>query len=118
MNPLPHLYEVTLSSTPKGYATLLTDGVPALRSAPPKDFGGLGDAWSPEHLLIASVETCFLFTFRAVAEASKFDFLSLEVSGSGTVDRKDGNPSLHRHHSEIAARTSKGRRSGTGQTNA
>jgi organic hydroperoxide reductase OsmC/OhrA len=92
MNPLPHLYDVTLSSTPKGYATLLTDGVPALRSAPPKDFGGPGDAWSPEHLLLASVKTCFLFTFRAVAEASKFDFLSLEVLGSGTVDRKDGAP--------------------------
>jgi hypothetical protein len=26
----------------------------------------------------------------SIAEASKFDFLSLEVSGSGTVDRKDG----------------------------
>lgn len=117
MKPLPHLYEVTLSSTPKGYATLLTDGVPALQSAPPKDFGGPGDAWSPEHLLLASVETCFLFTFRAVAEASKFDFLSLEVSASGTVDRKDG-ATRFRHRSEIAARTSKGRRSGTGQTNA
>jgi organic hydroperoxide reductase OsmC/OhrA len=90
MKPLPHLYEVTLFSTPKGYATLLTDGVPELRSAPPRDFGGPGDAWSPEHLLLASVETCFVLTFRAVAEASKFDFLSLEVSGSGTVDRKDG----------------------------
>jgi organic hydroperoxide reductase OsmC/OhrA len=89
MKPLPHLYEVTLSSGPKGYARLLTDGVPELRSAPPQDFGGPGDAWSPEHLLLASVETCFVFTFRAVAEASKFDFLSLEVSGSGTVDRKD-----------------------------
>src|SRR5262245_39852512 len=90
MKQLPHLYEVTLSSAPKGYATLSTDGAPALRSAPPKDFDGPGDAWSPEHLLLASVESCFLFTFRAVAEASKFDFLSLEVSGSGTVDRKDG----------------------------
>jgi organic hydroperoxide reductase OsmC/OhrA len=90
MKPLPHLYEVNLFSSPKGYATLLTDGVPELRSAPPRDFGGPGDAWSPEHLLLASVESCFVFTFRAVAEASKFDFLSLEVSGSGTVDRKDG----------------------------
>ena len=61
-----------------------------MRSAPPKDFGGPGDAWSPEHLLLASVETCFMFTFRAVAEASKFEFLLLELSGSGTVDRKDG----------------------------
>ena len=65
--------------------------MPALRSAPPKDFDGPGDAWSPEHLLLASVETCFMFTFQAVAQASKFDFLSLELSGSGTVDRKDGS---------------------------
>ena len=31
-----------------------------------------------------------MFTFRAVAQASKFDFLSLDLSGSGTVDRKEG----------------------------
>lgn len=35
-------------------------------------------------------ETCFMFTFRAVAQASKFQFLSLELSGAGTVDRKEG----------------------------
>jgi OsmC-like protein. len=29
MKPLPHVYGVTLSSTPTGYATLLTGGVPA-----------------------------------------------------------------------------------------
>jgi len=31
-----------------------------------------------------------MFTFRAVALASKFDFLSLDLLGRGTVDRKDG----------------------------
>jgi len=61
-----------------------------LRSAPPKEYDGPGDAWSPEHLLLASVETCLMFTFRAVAQASKFDFLSLDLAGKGTVDRKDG----------------------------
>ena len=91
MKPLPHVYEVTLSGGPKGYATLLTEGVPALKSAPPKDFDGPGDAWSPEHLLLASMESCFMFTFQAIAQASKFDFLSLELSGSGTVDRKEGS---------------------------
>jgi organic hydroperoxide reductase OsmC/OhrA len=89
MKPLPHVYEVTLSGVPKGYATLLTEGV--LKSAPPKDFDGPGDEWSPEHLLLASLESCFMFTFQAIAQASKFDFLSLELSGSGTVDRKDGS---------------------------
>ena len=90
MTPLPHHYEVGLSGAPTGYATLTTDGVPAMPSAPPKDFDGPGDAWSPEHLLLASVTSCFMFTFRAVARGSKFDFASLELAASGTVDRKDG----------------------------
>ena len=90
MKPLPHFYEVALSGGPTGYATLSTEGVLTLSSAPPKDFDGPGDAWSPEHLLLASVLACFMFTFRAVARGSNFDFLSLELSGSGTVDRQDG----------------------------
>jgi organic hydroperoxide reductase OsmC/OhrA len=47
------------------------------------------------------VETCFMFTFRAVAQVSKFDFLSLDLSGSETVDRKDGATRF----TEIALRT-------------
>jgi organic hydroperoxide reductase OsmC/OhrA len=90
MKPLPHVYEVTLSGVPKDYATLVARGLPALRSAPPKDFDGPGDAWSPEHLLLASVETCFMFTFQAVAQTSKFEFMSLDLAGKGTVDREDG----------------------------
>jgi peroxiredoxin-like protein len=90
MKPLPHVYEVVLSGAPTGYATLSTEGVPELRLAPPRDFDGPGDAWSPEHLLLAAVETCFMFTFRAVAQASRFEFLSLELLGRGTVDRKEG----------------------------
>jgi organic hydroperoxide reductase OsmC/OhrA len=90
MKPLPHIYEVGLSGGAAGYAALATDGVPPLSSAPPRDFDGPGDAWSPEHLLLASVLACFMFTFRAVARGSKFDFLSLDLTGSGTVDRKDG----------------------------
>ena len=90
MKPLPHLYEVSLSGGPTGYATLSSAGLPPLRSAPPQEFDGPGDARSPEQLLLAAVETCFLFTFRAVARASKFDYASLDVSGSGTVDRVEG----------------------------
>ncbi len=90
MKPLPHSYELALSGGPAGYATLSTEGVPALSSAPPKEFDGPGDAWSPEHLLLASVLACFMFTFRAVARGSNVDFLSLDLTGSGTVDRKDG----------------------------
>ena len=90
MKPLPHRYEAQLSGGPSGYATVSTKGMPDLCSAPPLDFDGPGDAWSPEHLLLAAVETCFLFTLRAVAQASRVEFLALELSSEGTVDRRDG----------------------------
>jgi organic hydroperoxide reductase OsmC/OhrA len=64
--------------------------LPDLPSAPPLDFDGPGDAWSPEHLLLAAVDACFLFTLRAVARASKVDFVTLELSSEATVDRANG----------------------------
>ena len=90
MKPLPHRYEVRLSGGPSGYATVSTSGVPDLPSAPPLDYDGPGDAWSPEHLLLAAVETCFLFTLRAVAKVSHIEFVALDLSSEGTVDRQDG----------------------------
>jgi len=90
MKPLPHIYTVQLSGGPEGYAAVSVAGIPELRSAPPADFDGPGDAWSPEYMLMAAVETCFLFTLRVVARASKVEFTSLQLTEEGTVDRKDG----------------------------
>jgi len=90
MKPLPHRYDVQLKGGPTGHAQLVSVGRPALATAPPVEFGGPGDAWSPEHLLLAAVEACFLFTFRAVARASNLEFLDLDVQAEGTVDQQSG----------------------------
>lgn len=90
MKALPHEYDVHLSGGPSGYAELSTAGVPALATAPPAEYDGPGDAWSPEHLLLASVQACFLFTLRAIARASKVEFTHLELDAVGTVARTDG----------------------------
>jgi peroxiredoxin-like protein len=89
MEPFPHHYTVDLAGGPSGHGTLGSDGLPHLASASPPEFGGPGDAWSPEHLLLGSVATCFLFTFRAVANASKLPFEHLAVDCDGVVDRVD-----------------------------
>jgi uncharacterized OsmC-like protein len=89
MKPLPHTYDVRLTGGPAGYAEASAAGLPALRMAPPSDFDGPGDAWSPEHLLLASVLGCFLFTLRAVARHSSVDFLGVDVTAAGIVDRRD-----------------------------
>jgi len=90
MKPLPHVYEVRLAGGPTGYATASGSNLPDLRTAPPRDFDGPGDAWSPEQLLVAAVETCFLFTLRALAAASKVEFTSLQLSGQETLEHTGG----------------------------
>ena len=90
MKPFPHEYDVHLAGGPSGYAVMSTAGIPDLQTAPPADFDGPGDAWSPEHLLLAAVQACFLFTVRSIAKASRLDFISLDVETSGVVDRQEG----------------------------
>jgi len=90
MKPLPHRYDVRSSGSATGYAMASNGLAPVLRMAPPVEYDGPGDAWTPEHLLLAAVQACFLFTLRAVARASRIELLHVDVSASGTVDRPDG----------------------------
>ena len=90
MKPFPHRYAGRVAGGPDGHATLSSTGLPDLRTAPPLEFDGPGDAWSPEQLLLAAVEACFLLTFRAVARASGIAFVSMSVEAEGVVNRVDG----------------------------
>lgn len=90
MHLFPHRYEVNLTGGADGYASMSTTGVPPLLTAPPLQFDGPGDAWSPEHLLLASVQACFLFTLRAVARRMNVTFNSVEINAAGTVHRLAG----------------------------
>jgi peroxiredoxin-like protein len=90
MKPLPHRYEVSIAAGTTGHATLRSGGVADLDTDAPADFDGPGDAWSPEQLLLAAVESCFVLTFRSIAKASKLEFTSIAVDGEAVVDRVDG----------------------------
>ena len=89
MTPFPHTYGTRLTGGQSDPAELSAGGVPMLNAAPPLQFDGPGDAWSPEQLLLAAVASCFLFTLRAVARASKTEFIDLQLETTGTVDRQD-----------------------------
>ncbi len=90
MHPFPHRYALRLDGGPEGTARLQVDGLPPLEIAPPKEFDGPGDRWSPESLLVASVTSCFLLTLRAVAKASRIAFSALHVESEGVLDRVEG----------------------------
>ncbi len=87
MQPYPHHYTVGANAAAEGDVVLRGDRLPSLASAPPAEFGGPGDRWSPETLLVAAVADCFVLTFRGIAAASKLAWTSLSCEVSGTVDR-------------------------------
>jgi organic hydroperoxide reductase OsmC/OhrA len=90
MHPYPHLYTVQASASAAGPVPVNSPGLPELTTAPPLEFDGPGDLWSPETLLCAAVADCYLLTFRGVARAAKFAWDSLECSVEGTLDRVEG----------------------------
>jgi peroxiredoxin-like protein len=90
MQDLPHHYKVDASAEPDGDATLSCDRLDAIPCAAPAEFGGPGNRWSPETLLVASVASCFILSFRAIARASRFPWLSLKCEVDGTLERVEG----------------------------
>lgn len=96
MQPYPHRYAVRASATSIGDVPVDGQGLPTIATAPPAEFGGPGDRWSPETLLCAAVADCFVLSFRAVARATKVEWSSLDCEVKGTLDRVDGKPRFTR----------------------
>jgi organic hydroperoxide reductase OsmC/OhrA len=92
MKPYPHHYQVEARADAEGPVTLVAESLPALETAPPEQFDGPGDRWSPEALLVGAVADCFVLTFRAIARASGLAWTQLRASASGTLDRADDGP--------------------------
>lgn len=92
MHAFPHRYRLTLEAAGADPALIRGEGLPELESAPPVEFDGPGDRWSPEHLFVSSILACFLFTLRAIAKASKIELNRVTCEGEGILDRVDGGP--------------------------
>lgn len=57
---------------------------------PPQFAKGIPNKWSPEHLLVAAVNSCLMTTFLAIAENSKLSYEQFESNGVGKLEVVDG----------------------------
>ena len=87
MQDLPHHYAVTATNVSGDDVILSSPGLDELTTAGPAEFGGPGDLWSPETLLVGAVADCFILSFRAIARAAKLEWLSLDCAVVGTLDK-------------------------------
>lgn len=65
--PFPHHYQTTLSWQAERPAVITAGDRPAIEGGAPPEFGGEPGWWSPEHLLLASLNLCLQATFDTYA---------------------------------------------------
>ncbi len=98
MQKFPHHYHAQAHGRPTGSLDIQSGELTKLDIAAPKEFDGPGDKWSPEDLLVASVASCLILTFRAIATASKLEWSELSCDVEGIlemVDRKTKFTEIH-----------------------
>jgi peroxiredoxin-like protein len=70
---------------------LETQEIPrTINFAAPPEFGGEPGMWTPEHLLVGAVATCYVATFRSIAERSHLALEGLEVVVDGKLEKDEG----------------------------
>lgn len=87
MQAFPHHYAVSATTAAETNVTLSSPGLDDLSTAGPPQFGGPGDVWSPETLLVGAVADCFVLSFRAIARAARFEWEHLSCEAIGTLDK-------------------------------
>lgn len=89
MQDFPHHYAATAAAKSDGNIALSSPGLTRLESAGPAEFGGPGNLWSPETLLVAAVADCFILSFRAIARAARLEWCNIDCDAVGDLDRVD-----------------------------
>ena len=90
MKPYPHSYQAKAHGSATGVVPVSAVGLPEFNTAPPAEFDGPGDLWSPENLLVAAIADCFILTFRGVSRASAFAWTALDCQVDGILERVSG----------------------------
>jgi peroxiredoxin-like protein len=85
-----HLYQSEVTWTGERRGELTAPGLPTVEVGAPPEFKGHEGVWTPEHLFVSAVATCFLTTFLAIAEHSRLELREIRVSAEGRLGKAEG----------------------------
>jgi organic hydroperoxide reductase OsmC/OhrA len=83
-------YKANTRWTSARSGTLTTAGRPNIVVGSPPEFKGDGNTWSPEELLVGSLNTCMMLTFLTLAQARRMAPLEYESEAEGLLESLDG----------------------------
>lgn len=85
-----YYYTTEVQWTGERHGDLSAPVLPSLRVDAPPEFKGHAGVWTPEHLFVAAVNSCFMTTFLAIAENSKLEFVSFSAAAKGKLENVVG----------------------------
>jgi peroxiredoxin-like protein len=80
------IYRTNINLTGKGEGIIESGNRPSIELSTPAEFGGKDGTWTPEDLLVASVNACLMTTFSYYAEKRGFKFVSYESFAEGIIE--------------------------------
>jgi organic hydroperoxide reductase OsmC/OhrA len=81
-----YMYRAGIKLTGRGEGEIKSIGKPSIKLSTPVEFGGKAGIWTPEELLVASVNSCLMTTFSYYAAKKDFKFISFESQAEGIVE--------------------------------
>jgi organic hydroperoxide reductase OsmC/OhrA len=85
-----YFYETEVEWKGEREGNLRGPNLPVVAVDAPLEFKGHEGKWTPEHLFVASVNTCFMMTFLAIAEYSKLPLVSFRSTATGKLEKVQG----------------------------
>lgn len=87
MAPNQYFYETEVEWIGEKDLTLKGGKLPVIGAGAPPEFKGREQNWSPEHLLVAAVNSCYALTLLAIAEFSKISVVSFASTAKGKLEK-------------------------------
>jgi organic hydroperoxide reductase OsmC/OhrA len=84
-------YKSQLNWTGHQSGLLDSDGKQSLFVSSPPEFKGSSGHWTPEDMFVASVETCTMLTFLALAHRNNYLILSYSSKAEGILEFVEGD---------------------------
>lgn len=85
-----YFYSTEVEWTGERHGDLRAPVLPNMQVDAPPEFKGHNGVWTPEHLFVAAVNSCFMTTFLAIAENSKLEFVSFSANAKGKLEKLEG----------------------------
>ena len=86
-----YLFDVQLNWLCEKKGILTANNVSgSIHVATPQEFGGEGKSWSPEHLFLSSISSCFMTTYLAFAQRLHFEISHFDCSIIGHAEIMEG----------------------------